>query len=494
MIDKPNKFFVIATIVVAAGMPALVGCDRNSESEDEGAAEGPAFEAPYNDFDVPFPRNDWACTDDKIERTQEWVESHSELLALPRRTPETSRVRAEPSELDLRFSIAVGPEEVRITDSGSVGSPASIVESPDLFHHQLQERWELGIEEIETTAVGVVIDNDTPGEMIAGVLAEIATALGPYAGMPFLVALFETESSGVEPVPEEVVAESEAWMPTGDETDGSLPRFDQRAALDAREEAIGDCSEIVEMFEERQLEEVDHHRRADVMNEVYLEGYRACECDADIETLLAHFMLPEPGSYAVAVPLVHALDKWFLVVDESEREVVKIDDELTWEQIAPEELGDVPEVTDMGSEPIERFIPDEYRDRSRSRGMPLPPRGHREPRDHFAGSEFILADLSVQGAQDPEIVERIARQNRRQIQHCHEHRRHHTDSDLEGLLTIRWTVTPGGEVKEVSVGGSTIDDEELQECVTRRIGQWTFVEADGSAEIEVTFEFGAAIP
>lgn len=94
----------------------------------------------------------------------------------------------------------------------------------------------------------------------------------------------------------------------------------------------------------------------------------------------------------------------------------------------------------------------------------------------------------TQGALDREIIQRVVRQNRRDIQHCYETRLY-DDPELEGKLTVVWVIAPSGDVLSTKIKESTLDDEELHRCVAGRIQRWVFPEPDGGGIVRVNYPF-----
>lgn len=100
--------------------------------------------------------------------------------------------------------------------------------------------------------------------------------------------------------------------------------------------------------------------------------------------------------------------------------------------------------------------------------------------------EVIPEEPETTGALDREIIQRVVRQNRRQIQHCYEQRLQR-NPDLAGRITMQWTISPTGDVVSASVQNSTVNDTEVEQCMRRRIMQWVFPEPDGGGVVRVNY-------
>jgi TonB family protein len=63
------------------------------------------------------------------------------------------------------------------------------------------------------------------------------------------------------------------------------------------------------------------------------------------------------------------------------------------------------------------------------------------------------------------------------------------DPSLHGQLKIKFTILPSGEVANVSIVSSTMNNSEFDENIVRYIKRWTFPPVEGGGPVEVTFPF-----
>jgi TonB family protein len=63
------------------------------------------------------------------------------------------------------------------------------------------------------------------------------------------------------------------------------------------------------------------------------------------------------------------------------------------------------------------------------------------------------------------------------------------DPALHGQLRIKFTILPTGEVANVSIVSSTMNNSEFDENIVRYIKRWTFPPVEGGGPVEVTFPF-----
>lgn len=95
---------------------------------------------------------------------------------------------------------------------------------------------------------------------------------------------------------------------------------------------------------------------------------------------------------------------------------------------------------------------------------------------------------TVEGALDRELIRRVIHANRGQIRYCYELQlgKH---PQLEGKLSVRFVIGPTGAVSASSVAQSTVNDAELEACVTGRLRTWSFPTPKGAGVVVVTYPF-----
>ena len=98
---------------------------------------------------------------------------------------------------------------------------------------------------------------------------------------------------------------------------------------------------------------------------------------------------------------------------------------------------------------------------------------------------------TIEGGLDREIIQRVVREHRREIRSCYESVLQRSP-DLEGRVTINWVISPDGAVAAAQVGNSTLNSEEVESCMVRRVRQWRFPEPRGGGTVRVNFPFDFA--
>ncbi len=90
---------------------------------------------------------------------------------------------------------------------------------------------------------------------------------------------------------------------------------------------------------------------------------------------------------------------------------------------------------------------------------------------------------------DPANVRRVIGARTNAIQHCYE-RRLQTNPELAGNITMNWRIELDGSVSNVRVVESTLNDSQVDGCVTRVIERLNFDEPDGGmCDINYPFVF-----
>ncbi len=102
--------------------------------------------------------------------------------------------------------------------------------------------------------------------------------------------------------------------------------------------------------------------------------------------------------------------------------------------------------------------------------------------------QVIPEDPVTTGALDREIIQRVVRQHRREIQHCYEQQLQR-NPDLAGRVTMQWVISPTGEVVTASVEESSLNDSSVEQCMAQRIQRWSFPEPDGGGVVRVNYPF-----
>lgn len=98
-------------------------------------------------------------------------------------------------------------------------------------------------------------------------------------------------------------------------------------------------------------------------------------------------------------------------------------------------------------------------------------------------------------AVDPDwqsAVERTFARKTGELQDCwtREYEKNH-DRKLEGDLTIQMNVTPDGKTSDIKIVKTTLNNANVQGCVTQAISGWSFPEGAGTVAYLRTVHLGA---
>ncbi len=92
------------------------------------------------------------------------------------------------------------------------------------------------------------------------------------------------------------------------------------------------------------------------------------------------------------------------------------------------------------------------------------------------------------GTMDREAIRRVILDNKHTIQNCY-NMQLNRDAELYGKVTIEWTITEGGRVKNATVKGNTVANAEVANCIVRNLKNWKFPDPPPDTEGQVSFPF-----
>lgn len=96
------------------------------------------------------------------------------------------------------------------------------------------------------------------------------------------------------------------------------------------------------------------------------------------------------------------------------------------------------------------------------------------------------------GSIDPDAVLRVVQEAAGAFRHCYEQVLRRSPR-LAGRVVMRWTIVEDGAVEEVSVGASTLRNDEIEGCMGTRVQRLRFPRPDGGpVKVEFPFLFQAA--
>jgi TonB family protein len=102
--------------------------------------------------------------------------------------------------------------------------------------------------------------------------------------------------------------------------------------------------------------------------------------------------------------------------------------------------------------------------------------------------QVIPGQPIISGSLDKEIIRRIIRQHRAEYQYCYE-KQLNSKRDLNGKITVKFTISGNGSVIAATVVESTMGDAEVESCVLGHIRRWVFPEPKGGGLVEATYPF-----
>ncbi len=94
----------------------------------------------------------------------------------------------------------------------------------------------------------------------------------------------------------------------------------------------------------------------------------------------------------------------------------------------------------------------------------------------------------VDGSLDREIIQRVVRQQRRQLVHCYEQELQR-DPTLSGRVVMTWVVAANGSVVSANVSETTLNNLAVENCLAARIQRWVFPEPEGGSIVRVNYPF-----
>jgi outer membrane biosynthesis protein TonB len=97
-------------------------------------------------------------------------------------------------------------------------------------------------------------------------------------------------------------------------------------------------------------------------------------------------------------------------------------------------------------------------------------------------------DSEIVGGLTREQVEAVVRRNQGQLLFCYE-KALQSSPKLRGRITSQWVVGPAGSVTSAKVASTTLNNSEVESCVTRSIKGWKFPRPVGGVHVDVSYPF-----
>lgn len=110
--------------------------------------------------------------------------------------------------------------------------------------------------------------------------------------------------------------------------------------------------------------------------------------------------------------------------------------------------------------------------------------GRKDDRDLniSAGSPIIMGSL------DKELIRRVIKQHLPQIRYCYEKELIRSPG-LFGKVATEFTITAEGAVSDAKVSQSTLNNDEVERCITAKIRTWRFPKPKGGGVVVVKYPF-----
>jgi hypothetical protein len=95
--------------------------------------------------------------------------------------------------------------------------------------------------------------------------------------------------------------------------------------------------------------------------------------------------------------------------------------------------------------------------------------GPRKP----AGPQLVAEGVRVKGSLDKEIIRRVIRSHLNEVRYCYQHELQ-SKPDLYGRIVVQFTITPTGQVMTAKIDQTTLNNVNVEGCVTQATRRWTF--------------------
>jgi len=108
--------------------------------------------------------------------------------------------------------------------------------------------------------------------------------------------------------------------------------------------------------------------------------------------------------------------------------------------------------------------------------------GGRLPRE----GQIIPGRTVVQGSLSKDVISKIIRQHQNEVKYCYEQELR-KNPNLYGKIAVSFTVEGTGDVSEATVNETTMNNSNVETCLTVHIQRWKFPEPRGGAQVFVTY-------
>ena len=344
-----------AVVLVAAFM--FPACTTPSDRESQRQADQPQqmdaeqqqhdrpssrSESSGSEYEHPFPRNSWSCSEDNAQRIGEWLEGHATLsheIGFPSGHPEV-----EGPQLEERpdMVIRVSPDSIALNDH-----PIGTVELVEALE-KIGEEVDIQLDRIELLADPA--DEDTIGDgLTLGIVVDPEVAAGRVGSLLEIVddqiddqqqplGLFVgPRNPKIEPVPPELEELLEEYGASTASAEA------QRLIASYIAQQIDECEPLIDHF--RAIERSVPEERRQMFVEAFPSAWHECDCTVDVELMLSPEAANEFGAHSVVyAPFErNSAEDWRLVDGE---DTIELDEEAKWKDVVPEKFRPVAESDD----------------------------------------------------------------------------------------------------------------------------------------------------
>ncbi len=94
----------------------------------------------------------------------------------------------------------------------------------------------------------------------------------------------------------------------------------------------------------------------------------------------------------------------------------------------------------------------------------------------------------IMGSLDKEIIRRVIKEHLAQIRYCYEKELTRSPG-LFGKVATQFTISADGNVQSAEVQQSTMNNAEVERCITSKIRTWVFPKPKGGGVVVVKYPF-----
>ncbi len=94
----------------------------------------------------------------------------------------------------------------------------------------------------------------------------------------------------------------------------------------------------------------------------------------------------------------------------------------------------------------------------------------------------------VRGSLSAEVIRRVVRRHTNEIRFCYEQGLN-SNPELAGRVQVRFVITPTGSVQTSMVAGSSLGNNNVENCIASAVRRWSFPAPDGGGIVIVNYPF-----